>query len=137
MVGSPPLARERLVDWGDNAVTGRITPACAGKTVRLLPHPCRIQDHPRLRGKDAHGLSKRIFVRGSPPLARERPFRCLQMYSMSRITPACAGKTLAQNAFQSQQWDHPRLRGKDATHKTLTSQCRGSPPLARERQRVP
>ena len=50
--GSPPLARERLSQYGGIHTGRRITPACAGKTRTSVPVYVFTRDHPRLRGKD-------------------------------------------------------------------------------------
>ena len=73
---------------------------------------------------------------GSPPLARERPYNCSANVGLVGITPACAGKTFEQIFFDLFTWDHPRLRGKDVSANCRALGNRGSPPLARERQRL-
>ena len=134
MPGSPPLARERptwgLKIWEDLG----ITPACAGKTKLNVKVKLAKGDHPRLRGKDFPNLIRSNATQGSPPLARERlPFR--QLHSSTHgITPACAGKTQDRARPRLTFEDHPRLRGKDPTVKTVGFRPLGSPPLARERQ---
>ena len=52
--GSPPLTRERLQKWDNTDSPSGITPAYAGKTTHFLVSPGMRQDHPRLRGKNAH-----------------------------------------------------------------------------------
>ena len=114
--GSPPLARERLFDFYGDYHMGRITPACAGKTLPYRREHYSIKDHPRLRGKDWIAEAEKRCVIGSPPLARER-----------------RGD---ERRAETRKQDHPRLRGKDL----LIPPCRwpvlGSPPLARERPSV-
>ena len=70
-----------------------ITPACAGKTLKLKALADQQRDHPRLRGKDISFTLITSLQSGSPPLARER--RCVLSLRILklRITPACAGKT--------------------------------------------
>ena len=48
-----------------------------------------------------------------------------------RITPACAGSTIAHVQNRCNPWDHPRLRGEYGGRKDLCSGKGGSPPLAR------
>ena len=48
--GSPPLARGKHKRRSRHVRTGRITPACAGKTVYVVLYSVNIWDHPRLRG---------------------------------------------------------------------------------------
>ena len=112
-LGSPPLARERLLAMKDKVAAVRITPACAGKTSIPKTAPIRLQDHPRLRGKDSFDVSQISHVAGSPPLARERPAHSVTKIVTVRITPACAGKTSTRKFYCVFCQDHPRLRGKD------------------------
>ena len=92
-IGSPPLTRERPFAFQRIFLTGRITPAYAGKTPLNPQHAELGQDHPRLRGKDSLCVTTTGAGWGSPPLTRER-LHCLK-YTMFllRITPAYAGKT--------------------------------------------
>ena len=93
VLGSPPLARERLKLACEVMNFTRITPACAGKTNSITILSSCWRDHPRLRGKDVlHDFAIKTNL-GSPPLARER--RPMPLYGVPglRITPACAGKT--------------------------------------------
>ena len=92
-LGSPTLARERLRVRLFSKVHFRITPACAGKTNSTFSKANRLRDHPRLRGKDYANPQFHVDERGSPPLARERPFHGDGQPAQPRITPACAGKT--------------------------------------------
>ena len=51
--------------------------------------------------------------------------------SMSGITPAHAGKTKYQSAFQPRNGDHPRACGETPNRKRVTNQNGGSPPRMR------
>ena len=93
-IGSPPLAREILLENGVVALKRRITPARAGNTDRNAQRAASREDHPRSRGKYFSHQLKSYSQRGSPPLAREILF-CQQVHDLSaRITPARAGNTL-------------------------------------------
>ena len=52
--GSPPHARGRLEQKVNHIEQVGITPACAGKTSRPDGLSLTIEDHPRMRGEDAH-----------------------------------------------------------------------------------
>ena len=111
----------------------RITPACAGKTWRARSADVRETDHPRMRGEDPVESELLAFVMGSPPHARGRrgpvgPFR-----ACSRITPACAGKTVARMSTRRESRDHPRMRGEDPATTPSAKPAAGSPPHARGR----
>ena len=72
--------------------------------------------------------------KGSPPLARERQFSYFICIMTIRITPAGAGKTLNYLLKIRNDWDHPRLRGKDLALLLELLLAVGSPPLTRERR---
>ena len=114
-LGSPPHARGRrhldtaVRDWD------RITPACAGKTLRRNVQRGRFD--------------------GSPPHARGRQAKEHALHARKGITPACAGKTHPARKQNSWKTDHPRMRGEDASSRVEWLLRLGSPPHARGRHR--
>ena len=50
---------------------------------------------------------------------------------MKRITPACAGKSLAVPRCVVFCRDHPRVRGEKVSVLPMMAHCPGSPPRAR------
>ena len=50
---------------------------------------------------------------------------------MTRITPACAGKSRRAAHLPGPHQDHPRLRGEKKNVASVMVSCLGSPPLAR------
>ena len=132
-VGSPPHARGRHGCVFGFVVFFGITPACAGKTAAsvLLTHAS--WDHPRMRGEDLGSRRRRAWPAGSPPHARGRLTSRLNVLAMSRITPACAGKTAATCSTPWCTGDHPRMRGEDGVKTWPPSMRPGSPPHARGR----
>ena len=115
--GSPPHARGRrlLIDGVENDVG--ITPACAGKTLRLAHQRLVEGDHPRMRGEDGPGRWVYTHGEGSPPHARGRPACSGHTLKSCRITPACAGKTVTTERRRPKMRDHPRMRGEDCGSK--------------------
>ena len=92
--GSPPHVRERHRVTEYYLLFRGITPACAGKTKRWSNTTRWARDHPRMCGKD-HGMSSLCnHGLGSPPHVRERHRRRPYAVRRTRITPACAGKTV-------------------------------------------
>ena len=111
--GSPPLARGKP-DLGDlRGYTERITPACAGKTWIQTEIALDIGDHPRLRGENHLEGIPATEQEGSPPLARGKQYISIRQCNPSRITPACAGKTVWNVTRKMVNRDHPRLRGEN------------------------
>ena len=130
--GSPPRAREGHIGEIKGAKVAGITPACAGRTIADTTPCCRLEDHPRVRGKDVATRLKEAGELGSPPRAREGHTRELCDRTFYRITPACAGRTAWDTKREMFTKDHPRVRGKDYSI-AFDLCCRlGSPPRARE-----
>ena len=84
-----------------------------------------------MRGEQYAGRIERLWLRGSPPLARGTVQGAFEKSCRKGITPACAGNSEVVYSLLSLAQDHPRLRGEqwltpvdDPTHP-------GSPPLAR------
>ena len=94
IMGSPPLVRERLDCIPDFYPGRRITPARAGKTMRIQAVREQHWDHPRSCGKDLISTPTKGKGRGSPPLVRERLVELIKLGGEGGITPARAGKTL-------------------------------------------
>ena len=129
-----------------------ITPACEGKRTIDEIRQAYNEDHPRMCGEK---LILRITVRagiGSPPHVRGKASTIPSYTSISRITPACAGKSCKRHenrtvtlgspphvrgkgtrAYQmiSIVWDHPRMCGEKLTPRFLLERYKGSPPHVR------
>ena len=74
--GSPPRVREKH-GFGGGLIRGSgITPACAGKTSRILQQQSFDQDHPRVCGKNAIVAPFFACAPGSPPRVREKLMFC-------------------------------------------------------------
>ena len=91
--GSPPRVRELHGRAGSGRKHHRITPACAGITLRLLGMAMQVGDHPRVCGN--YGKTGRFITIGvgSPPRVRELQAMFEGGVPVTRITPACAGIT--------------------------------------------
>ena len=131
--GSPPHARGRPAAQAGRASACRITPACAGKTLRPPAATSRRSDHPRMRGEDMGIPKGHVASRGSPPHARGRRIAVCIAVCIGGITPACAGKTCCDQSAESNAKDHPRMRGEDGMVKMSEHTILGSPPHARGR----
>ena len=132
--GSPPHARGR--PERDHRPLGvvRITPACAGKTVRTASLSLDLSDHPRMRGEDALRRHNDMSNQGSPPHARGRRRGPTSGAARWGITPACAGKTRRPRSERGHLPDHPRMRGEDVWLVGWWFFFGGSPPHARGRR---
>ena len=92
--GSPPLARGVPVADIVAACDKRITPACAGSTIKQKMSGFPRQDHPRLRGEYVLDYKYKRGEVGSPPLARGVHLMWYPCLPQVWITPACAGSTI-------------------------------------------
>ena len=105
--------REKPVNSNVLDAVSRITPACAGKTCRAVFANQIFGDHPRVCGKNALYKRNSSLVLGSPPRVREKLDDIGLTVGSSRITPACAGKTIRVVRHDRHLEDHPRVCGKN------------------------
>ena len=92
-IGSPPRVRGKVVYPSEVLAEDRITPACAGKRQLRAAHKAADTDHPRVCGeKRVRGIFLLSSI-GSPPRVRGKAKGLKNRYIISRITPACAGKS--------------------------------------------
>ena len=109
--GSPPHARGKVYRAALNGERWGITPARAGKR-QIGEIDSKIdKDHPRTRGeKSQMGLNSNL-CQGSPPHARGKVLKSVQMLLLVGITPARAGKSTYLSQTTHRNKDHPRTRG--------------------------
>ena len=84
-------------------------------------------------GKNGRIRQRSFFFRGSPPRVREKRLVDPLQYEMSRITPACAGKTYWLISYRLFFKDHPRVCGKNRCLRRERVCRLGSPPRVREK----
>ena len=90
--GSPPRVRGKAVRCPCVIRGRRITPACAGKSLRVERLHKLTGDHPRVCGEKLILENEPLPPVGSPPRVRGKGnCRCSLEY-VRGITPACAGK---------------------------------------------
>ena len=111
--GSPPRVRGKPDKLDKREGSVRITPACAGKTGTGYLTVVRHGDHPRVCGENLVSYLPPFMTEGSPPRVRGK-LRCSRrLRVLSRITPACAGKTICRTRSDVVLWGSPpRVRGK-------------------------
>ena len=129
--GSPPRLRGKHEKYLGFYKIHRITPALAGKTAR---RPCCIHslsDHPRACGENDQQAGRADYLCGSPPRLRGKPHLACGRRRGVRITPALAGKTVAQQSQPAQQADHPRACGENSAILWGLLPHPGSPPRLR------
>ena len=92
--GSPPRVRGKPSEYLVKQVQERITPACAGKTMKTQTRRGRRTDHPRVCGENRSNFNRATVADGSPPRVRGKLLKGEKHMNNIRITPACAGKTV-------------------------------------------
>ena len=132
--GSPPRMRGKRRPLREPPQSARITPAHAGKTgenrvERLLP-----ADHPRACGENASWQAIPCRNFGSPPRMRGKRSTVSTMVMPTRITPAHAGKTTSTFAGACASADHPRACGENEREASAPRMPSGSPPRMRGKQ---
>ena len=108
-----------------------ITPAYAGKRASRPTGRSGAWDHPRVCGEKIGQSNRAARHLGSPPRMRGKaPARIAEMM-LSRITPACAGKSLPAVLKCPPTRDHPRVCGEKPLQSSVNCTMEGSPPRMR------
>ena len=129
--GSPPHTRGKWVYPASQTSYQGITPAYAGKINVLFSEEICAPDHPRIRGENPKPKRARQATLGSPPHTRGKLTQPQPGQDAFRITPAYAGKISPQAGSCRRCWDHPRIRGENASVPYYVQQRAGSPPHTR------
>ena len=129
--GSPPRGRGK--GDVDLKIPGlnRITPAWAGKSLASNRAVRGYKDHPRVGGEKYALKSPDGFKEGSPPRGRGKGSGCWASPNRQRITPAWAGKSLADRRLCGLCRDHPRVGGEKTPEQRKKLRDWGSPPRGR------
>ena len=108
-LGSPPRVRGKAKNWRTFSISFRITPACAGKRTHIPNRVFNSKDHPRVCGEKIVRAGVRSPGRGSPPRVRGKGCKAVAVLTLTRITPACAGKRL-KKAHKIKDFDPVPIR---------------------------
>ena len=108
-----------------------IIPARAGFTWPCPPRGAGRRDHPRSRGVYYERRTFQSGRIGSSPLARGLLYTWQGGWNSTRIIPARAGFTDAEQRPRLAGADHPRSRGVYARVRRAVAAATGSSPLAR------
>ena len=90
-IGSPPRVRGEAHDILSGRAVNGITPACAGRSRNRRAQSTADTDHPRVCGEKTFSHASG----GSPPRVRGEALHKKMICSKSRITPACAGRSIS------------------------------------------
>ncbi len=131
LIGSPPHVRGKLSPRNNTIASHGITPACARKTQGQTPSKNGDKDHPRMCGENPTYQQPDVHRLGSPPHVRGKPHAGEILPSLTRITPACAGKTYSHGSKETYNRDHPRMCGENLHVLFERRVLSGSPPHVR------
>ena len=129
--GSPPRVRGKPALHQLPHARYGITPACAGKTSTFRSGKSALWDHPRVCGENESMAYWESYEEGSPPRVRGKQDRDAPVYTLTGITPACAGKTCNRDFGISWSKDHPRVCGENQRSAVSLPLKKGSPPRVR------
>ena len=133
--GSPPRVRGKGNDRKPGRRAAGITPACAGKSKLPLLDYSPAWDHPRVCGEKVVLSIFLVPLMGSPPRVRGKERQQPRKHRVTRITPACAGKSLTIPKLTTRSWDHPRVCGEKSRVCPRSDPGTGSPPRVRGKAR--
>ena len=129
--GSSPHARGKPCALAGRVVSGRLIPACAGKTRVVNRLWLKPRAHPRMRGENMN-LNKNIRTeQGSSPHARGKRRGNAHHREIAGLIPACAGKTTSYCPSYPCTGAHPRMRGENIKSVKYLIVSTGSSPHAR------
>ena len=130
-LGSSPHTRGAPPGHAHRDSAGRIIPAYAGSTDRVIQLVDSGGDHPRIRGEHVDRVLVGIVEYGSSPHTRgaRRPGR--RRARGAWIIPAYAGSTSPATPGRRRPGDHPRIRGEHAAVLLASSVWAGSSPHTR------
>ena len=110
-LGSPPRGRGKATSFSRFCLSGRITPAWAGKSTAVHCGVNVRKDHPRVGGEKLLSVTTIRSFLGSPPRGRGKVEIGNLLLVGGGITPAWAGKSQSQPPAFPPVQDHPRVGG--------------------------
>ena len=108
-----------------------LIPACAGKTTWRASRGLGGWAHPRVCGENAVRFRRSEIERGSSPRVRGKRLNLLDLRGVSRLIPACAGKTYKDGIGEGGRRAHPRVCGENLVTKQPRISANGSSPRVR------
>ena len=129
--GSSPRVRGKPLKYGRETTIGRLIPACAGKTSDAKFIAPVTAAHPRVCGENSTASPPAPAPRGSSPRVRGKHAPAPVRDRGQWLIPACAGKTVAENAFDGARAAHPRVCGENVSDDIRFNPGFGSSPRVR------
>ena len=129
--GSSPRVRGKRYPHSLPVKTPGLIPACAGKTLQRRSESPRTRAHPRVCGENRALVVRGKEQLGSSPRVRGKRRSCKAFVNSSGLIPACAGKTVWNEATNFSHWAHPRVCGENSLPTLATETQEGSSPRVR------
>ena len=134
--GSSPRVRGKQPRNRTDTSRFGLIPACAGKTLMRSSSPALHSAHPRVCGENRDTQTNGGTVQGSSPRVRGKRSTISVPGSLTRLIPACAGKTVAPVALLPPSGAHPRVCGENYLAAGDVGRHLGSSPRVRGKQRA-
>ena len=132
----PRVCGEKPRQDSVGALEGRITPACAGKSLSgFLELVTGVGSPPHVRGKSTGCQNRRQSVQDHPRMCGEKLHADVFCNNCEGSPPHVRGKAGACTHGQARHWDHPRVCGEKVFLSVPATSVLGSPP--RMRGKVP
>ena len=131
--GSPPRMRGKGSGTLPHYDHQGITPACAGKSLKLSSRTTGRRDHPRVCGEKRVQLGHVLAALGSPPRMRGKAVHHKHRHSPGRITPACAGKVNVVDLSSGAYGITPAYAGKRSSVCPASPKTRDHPRMCGEK----
>ena len=119
MVGSSPRVRGKPAHGHAEGFRVGLIPACAGKTLPPRRAAVKTKAHPRVCGENPGGVLFALAAAGSSPRVRGKLDPAAIDYALSRLIPACAGKTPLLIWQPRLGRAHPRVCGENYSSQSL------------------
>ena len=129
--GLPPRVRGERRSRRFDPRVARLTPASAGRTRRLASSRQTPKAYPRECGENPSGIWPNERFPGLPPRVRGEPSSSMTNTSVSRLTPASAGRTERCESFRLDPSAYPRECGENLVSSSDPPPKPGLPPRVR------
>ena len=135
--GSSPRVRGKRTSMCQGQASGRLIPACAGKTISFAGSCAPPRAHPRVCGENADELAHMSEGEGSSPRVRGKQEAIHGETAIYGLIPACAGKTSRGRPKRLERPAHPRVCGENFQPLFRAARSHGSSPRVRGKLRGP
>ena len=133
--GSSPRVRGKPHSGSEHNTRRGLIPACAGKTRSDLSSYSIVWAHPRVCGENLQVSLDSFRGQGSSPRVRGKLASGRSTKTVTRLIPACAGKTRWALPALSVDGAHPRVCGENFLVDLVSEALAGSSPRVRGKPR--